>query len=116
MVSRPTALLSAAEGTRRMVIIGLHEEDETVEHVIAETALHTTNVPRLMERCHRAWEKKEPMRFFFKDYIGLEHSIPIISAIHHSFKDGSDGIILGVVLPVGLAREMLPPDELGHMT
>jgi len=47
---------------------------------LALTRLRTYNGPALVERCHRAWSKKEPIFLHYRNTLGLEEKVPILAA------------------------------------
>jgi hypothetical protein len=49
-------------------------------HNAALTRLRTFNGPALVERCHRAWSKKEPIFLHYRNRLGLEEKVPILAA------------------------------------
>jgi hypothetical protein len=49
-------------------------------HVAALTRLRTYNGAALVERCHRAWSKKEPIFLHYRNRLGLEEKVPILAA------------------------------------
>jgi len=49
-------------------------------HNAALTRLRTFNGPALVERCHRAWSKKEPICLHYRNHLGLEEKVPILAA------------------------------------
>ncbi|MHC1739540.1 MAG: hypothetical protein AB9897_00330 [Anaerolineaceae bacterium] len=49
-------------------------------HSAALTRLRTYNGPALVERCHRAWSKKEAIFLHYRNRIGLEEKVPILAA------------------------------------
>lgn len=49
-------------------------------HTMALTRLRTFNGPALVERCHRAWSKKEPIFLHYRNRLGLEEKVPILAA------------------------------------
>lgn len=46
----------------------------------ALTRLRTFNGPSLVERCYRAWHKKNNIHLHYRNEIGLEQSAPILAA------------------------------------
>jgi len=49
-------------------------------HGAALTRLRTFNGRALVERCHRAWSKKEPIFLHYRNRLGLEEKVPILAA------------------------------------
>ena len=47
---------------------------------LALTRLRTYNGAALVERCHRAWSKKEPIYLHYRNRLGLEEKVPILAA------------------------------------
>ncbi len=58
--------------------MGLNEGPEY--YGLALTRLRTFNGPALVERCHRAWSKKEPIFLHYRNTLGLEEKVPILAA------------------------------------
>ena len=58
---------------------------------MALTRLRTFNGRALVERCHRAWSKQEPIYLHYRNEIGLEEKIPIVAA---RAVDSDDGNVL----------------------
>lgn len=47
---------------------------------MAITRLRTFNGPALVERCHRAWNKQDPVFLHYRNPMGLEEKAPILAA------------------------------------
>jgi hypothetical protein len=47
---------------------------------LALTRLRTFNGPALVERCHRAWRKQNPINLHYRNAMGLEEQAPIMAA------------------------------------
>jgi hypothetical protein len=58
--------------------LGLNESPVLSEIVV--TRLRTFTGPALVERCHRAWHKQEPIHLEYRSPDGLPVSAPIIAA------------------------------------
>jgi hypothetical protein len=58
--------------------LGLNESPVLSE--IAVTRLRTFTGPALVERCHRAWHKQEPIHLEYRSPDGLPVSAPIVAA------------------------------------
>ena len=43
------------------------------------TRLRTFNGPALVERCYRAWNRKDPIRLHYRNDMGLEETAPILA-------------------------------------
>jgi len=67
--------------------IGLNESPFLYD--MALTRLRTFNGPALVERCHRAWSKQEPIYLHYRNEIGLEEKIPIVAARAVDTDDGN---------------------------
>ena len=67
--------------------IGLNEGPILFDTAI--TRLRTFNGPALVERCHKAWSKKEPIYLHYRNDIGLEEKIPIVAARTVDTDDGN---------------------------
>jgi len=55
---------------------------------LAVTQLRTFNGPALVERCHRAWSKRESIHLYYRNPKGLEESAPILAARSLETQDG----------------------------
>lgn len=55
---------------------------------IAITRLRTFNGAELVERCHRAWRKQEPIHLEYRSSDGLPASAPIIAARYVETDEG----------------------------
>ncbi len=55
---------------------------------IAMTRLRTFNGAELVERCHRAWRKQEPIHLEYRNSDGLPASAPIIAARYLETDEG----------------------------
>ena len=55
---------------------------------MALTRLRTFNGPALVERCHRRWSKREPIKLHYRDEVGLETTAPILAARSVETDDG----------------------------
>jgi hypothetical protein len=55
---------------------------------IAVTRLRTFNGPALVERCHRAWRKQEPIHLEYRTSDGLPASAPIVAARYIETDEG----------------------------
>jgi hypothetical protein len=58
--------------------LGLNES--VSYHGAALTRLRTFNGQALVERCHRAWSKKEPIFLHYRNRLGLEERVSILAA------------------------------------
>lgn len=82
----------------------LVEGCEQVE--VAKTILRAGNGAALVERCHRAWRKRQPIQLEFRSQDGLKQEAPIVAAQYKTTKEGdvlwlwlrfaSDGIELAM--------------------
>ncbi len=77
--------------------IGLNESPFLFDTAL--TKLRTYNGPELVERCHRAWSKRDPIYLHYRNEIGLEEKIPIVAARTIDTDDGN-------VLVLWVRREM----------
>jgi hypothetical protein len=66
--------------------LGLNESPYMYD--LALTRLRTFNGPALVERCHRAWRKQEPIYLHYRTPIGLEEKAPIMAARSLETGDG----------------------------
>lgn len=67
-------------------ILGLNESPNL--YSIALTRLRTFNGPALIERCNRAWRKKNTINLEFRGLDGLEDHAPIVAARTLEVDDG----------------------------
>jgi len=66
--------------------IGLNESPFLYD--MALTRLRTFNGPALVERCHRAWNRKDSIFLHYRNEIGLEEKVPIMAARSMNSDDG----------------------------
>ena len=66
--------------------LGLNESPHFTVTVM--TRLRTLNGPALVERCYRAWNKKEPIQLHYRNDMGLEEKAPILAARSVDTQDG----------------------------
>ncbi len=57
-------------------------------NVTALTRLRTFNGPALIERCYRAWHKRNPIHLHYRNDLGLEQTAPILAARNVETEDG----------------------------
>ena len=69
--------------------LGLNESPSL--HKLALTRLRTFNGPALVERCYRAWRKKQAIQLEFRAADGLIHKTPIVAS---RTLDGDDGQLI----------------------
>ena len=55
---------------------------------IAVTRLRTFNGPALVERCHRAWHKQEPIHLEYRSSDGMPATAPIVAARYLETDEG----------------------------
>jgi hypothetical protein len=65
---------------------------------VAMTRLRTFNGPALVERCHRAWSDRRPIRLEFRQEDGLIDYAPIVAARAVDTPEG-DMLLLWVRIP-----------------
>ena len=70
--------------------LGLNESPALYD--LALTRLRTFNGPALVERCHRAWRKQEPIYLHYRTPIGMEERAPIMAA--RSLETGDGQVLL----------------------
>ena len=58
--------------------LGLNESPSN--YGMALTRLRTFNGPALVERCHRMWNRNEPIFLHYRNNMGLEEKVPILAA------------------------------------
>src|SRR4030043_858116 len=58
--------------------LGLNESPSL--HKLALTRLRTFNGPALVERCYRAWNKRQTIQLEFRAADGLIHKTPIVAS------------------------------------
>jgi len=66
------------------------------------TRLRTFNGPALVERCYRAWNRKDPIRLHYRNDMGLEETAPILAV--RSVKTDEGHLLL---LWINLDREKI---------
>ncbi len=66
--------------------LGLNESPTL--HKLAMTRLRTFNGPSLVERCYRAWRKRETIQLEFRAADGLIHKTPIVASRTMEVGDG----------------------------
>jgi len=64
---------------------------------VAVTKLRTANGPSLVERCYRAWSRKDAINLEFRGTDGLAQEVPIVAARSAETDDG-DMLMLWVRL------------------
>jgi hypothetical protein len=64
---------------------------------VAITRLRTANGPALVERCYRAWNRRDPINLEFRSTEGLTQEVPIVAARAAETDDG-DMLLLWVRL------------------
>src|SRR4030065_464947 len=74
-------------------VLGLNESPELGE--IAVTRLRTFNGPALVERCHHAWRKRQPIQLEFRNSDGLQQQAPIVAVRHIETDEGHLLILRG---------------------
>ncbi len=67
---------------------------------VAITRLRTFDGPKMVDRCHEAWENKEPILLEYRTLEGLTQEVPILASRAIDTKDG-DVLLLWVRLPNG---------------
>ena len=65
---------------------------------VAVTRLRTFNGPSLVERCYRAWHRREPINLEFRSTDGMTMEAPIVAARTTDSQDGQL-LLLWVRLP-----------------
>ena len=66
--------------------LGLNESPTL--HKLALTRLRTFNGPSLVERCYRAWHKRQTIQLEFRAADGLIHKTPIVASRTMEMEDG----------------------------
>ena len=64
---------------------------------VAVTRVRTHNGPKLVERCYRAWHKKQPINLEFRTPEGLPREVPILASRAVNTEEG-DMLLLWVRL------------------
>jgi hypothetical protein len=72
--------------------------DSSILSNVAVTRLRTANGPSLVERCYRAWSRRDPIHLEFRADDGLTQEVPIVAARATETDDG-DMLLLWVRLP-----------------
>jgi hypothetical protein len=65
---------------------------------VVATRLRTFNGSELVERCHRAWDKKQTIQLEYRTPEGLSAEVPIVAARNMDTGDG-DVLLLWVRFP-----------------
>ena len=72
--------------------------DSSILSNVAVTRLRTSNGHSLVERCYRAWNRRDPIHLEFRSTDGLTQEVPIVAARATETEDG-DVLLLWVRLP-----------------
>lgn len=72
--------------------------DSSILSNVAITRLRTANGPSLVERCYRAWNRRDPINLEFRANDGLTQEVPIVAA-RATETDEGDMLLLWVRLP-----------------
>jgi hypothetical protein len=72
--------------------------DSSILSNVAITRLRTANGPSLVERCYRAWSRRDLIQLEFRANDGLTQEVPIVAARATETDDG-DMLLLWVRLP-----------------
>ena len=72
--------------------------DSSILSNVAITRLRTANGPSLVERCYRAWARRDLIHLEFRANDGLTQEVPIVAARATETDDG-DMLLLWVRLP-----------------
>jgi len=72
--------------------------DSSILSNVAVTRLRTANGHSLVERCYRAWNRRDPIQLEFRSTDGLTQEVPIVAARATETDDG-DVLLLWVRLP-----------------
>ena len=72
--------------------------DSSILSNVAITRLRTANGPSLVERCYRAWSRRDLIHLEFRANDGLTQEVPIVAARATETDDG-DMLLLWVRLP-----------------
>lgn len=72
--------------------------DSSILSNVAITRLRTANGPSLVERCYRAWNRRDPIHLEFRANDGMTQEVPIVAARATETDDG-DMLLLWVRLP-----------------
>ena len=67
--------------------MGLNESPNVL--VPAVTRLRTFNGNELVERCHRAWNRRDSIHLHYRNDVGLEQTAPILAARNVETSDGN---------------------------
>jgi hypothetical protein len=76
-------------------VLGLNDSPALAD--MAVTRLRTFNGEALVERCHKAWRRQEPMHLEFRSMDGLKQEAPIVAARTVDL-DGQQMLVLWVRL------------------
>jgi hypothetical protein len=81
---------------------------------VAVTRLRTFNGPSLVERCYRAWHRREPINLEFRSTDGMTMEAPIVAARTTDSQDGQL-LLLWVRLPESdIEIDFLYDDDFGY--
>ena len=72
--------------------------DSSILSNVAITRLRTANGHSLVERCYRAWNRRDPIHLEYRANDGLTQEVPIVAARATETDDG-DMLLLWVRLP-----------------
>jgi len=72
--------------------------DSSILSNVAVTRLRTANGPSLVERCYRAWNRRDPIHLEFRSNDGMTQEVPIVAA-RATETDEGDMLLLWVRLP-----------------
>jgi len=72
--------------------------DSSILSNVAITRLRTANGPSLVERCYRAWSRRDLIHLEFRANDGLTQEVPIVAA-RATETDEGDMLLLWVRLP-----------------
>ncbi len=68
-------------------LLGLHEGTQVGNVVV--TQLRTYNGASLVERCYRAWSKRQSIHLVFRSSDGLERHAPIVASRNIELPEGN---------------------------
>ena len=89
--------------------LGLNESPSIYD--IAITRLRTFNGPALVERCYRAWNKRDTIYLHYRNDMGLEERVPILAARSLDTPDGNMLILWTRQIPEELELDFDFDDE-----
>lgn len=92
--------------------IGLNESPVLAD--IAVTQMRTFNGPSLVERCHRAWSRKQTIHLEYRTSSGLMQQAPIVAARFVNVDEGHLLILWVRLMDEAIELELGYDDDYGE--